>query len=72
MLKNFFPYKILSLGNKFLTFLSNVFTDLNLTDIETCYKVFKKEHVDKIRIKKNLPGKRINSIEVLVKIENSN
>ena len=32
----------------------------------------KKEHVDKIRIKKNLPGKKINSIEVLVKIENSN
>ena len=32
----------------------------------------KKEHVDKIRIKKNLPGKKINSIEVLVKIENNN
>ena len=32
----------------------------------------KKEHVDKIRIKKNLPGKKITSIEVLVKIENSN
>ncbi|NVM21173.1 MAG: glycosyltransferase [Desulfobacterales bacterium] len=30
-----------SLGNRFLTFLSNWFTDLNLTDIETCYKVFK-------------------------------
>ena len=32
----------------------------------------KKEHVDNIRIKKSLPGKKINSIEVLVKIENSN
>jgi len=32
----------------------------------------KKEHVDNIRIKKNLPGKKINSIEVLVKVENSN
>tara|TARA_B100000686_G_C15792254_1_gene480243 strand:- start:60 stop:476 length:417 start_codon:yes stop_codon:yes gene_type:complete len=32
----------------------------------------KKEHVDKIRIKKNLPGKKITSIEVLVKVENSN
>ena len=32
----------------------------------------KKEHVYKIRIKKNLPGKKINSIEVLVKIENNN
>lgn len=30
-----------SLGNKFLTFLSNCFTDLNLTDMETCYKVFR-------------------------------
>ena len=32
----------------------------------------KKEHVDKIRIKKNLPGKKITSIEVLVKIKDSN
>ena len=32
----------------------------------------KKEHVDKIRIKKNLQGKKITSIEVLVKVENSN
>ena len=30
-----------TLGNKFLTFLSNLFTDLNFTDMETCYKVFK-------------------------------
>jgi glycosyltransferase involved in cell wall biosynthesis len=30
-----------SLGNKFLTLLSNMFTDLNLTDMETCYKVFR-------------------------------
>lgn len=30
-----------SLGNKFLTLMSNMFTDLNLTDMETCYKVFK-------------------------------
>ena len=29
------------IGNKFLTFLSNAFTNLNLTDMETCYKVFK-------------------------------
>ena len=29
------------LGNRFLTFLSNVFTNLNLTDMETCYKVFR-------------------------------
>lgn len=39
------PHRILffwhTLGNKFLTFLSNMFTNLNLTDMETCYKVFK-------------------------------
>jgi glycosyltransferase involved in cell wall biosynthesis len=38
------PHRILffwhSLGNKFLTFLSNMFTNLNLTDMETCYKLF--------------------------------
>jgi glycosyltransferase involved in cell wall biosynthesis len=32
-----------SLGNKFLTLLSNMFTDLNLTDMETCYKVFRRD-----------------------------
>lgn len=31
------------LGNKFLTLLSNIFTNLNLTDMETCYKAFKRE-----------------------------
>ena len=39
------PHRILffwhSIGNKFLTFLSNAFTNLNLTDMETCYKLFK-------------------------------
>lgn len=45
-----------SLGNKFLTFLSNVFTDLNLTDIETCYKVFKKEIIKNIKIEENRFG----------------
>jgi glycosyltransferase involved in cell wall biosynthesis len=41
------PHRILffwhTLGNKFLTFLSNVFTNLNLTDMETCYKLFRRE-----------------------------
>ncbi len=41
------------LGNRFLTFLSNVFTDLNLTDMETCYKVFRREIIQKIEIKEN-------------------
>ena len=37
-----------SLGNRFLTLLSNMFTDLNLTDMETCYKVFRREVIDDI------------------------
>ena len=41
------PHRILffwhTIGNKFLTFLSNMFTNLNLTDMETCYKLFKAE-----------------------------
>jgi len=37
-----------SLGNKFLTFLSNIFTDLTLSDMEVCYKVFTKEVIEKI------------------------
>lgn len=43
-------------GNKFLTTLSNIFTNLNLTDMETCYKVFKKEIFDNIVIEENRFG----------------
>jgi len=43
-------------GNKFLTLLSNVFTDLNLTDMETCYKVFTKEALKGIRINESRFG----------------
>jgi len=45
-----------SLGNKFLTLLSNMFTDLNITDMETCYKVFRREIIQKIRIQENRFG----------------
>jgi len=45
-----------TLGNKFLTFLSNLCTDLNLTDMETGYKVFKKEVLDHIHLKSNRFG----------------
>ena len=45
-----------SLGNRFLTFLSNIFTDLNLTDMETCYKVFRKDVIQAIDIKENRFG----------------
>ena len=43
-------------GNTFLTLLSNMFTNLNLTDMETCYKVFKTSVIRKIHIKSNRFG----------------
>lgn len=45
-----------SVGNRFLTLLSNIFTDLNLTDMETCYKVFTKEALSGIRLKEKRFG----------------
>lgn len=54
------PHRVLyfwhSMGNKFLTLLSNMFTDLNLTDMETCYKCFKREVIQSIRIEENRFG----------------
>ncbi len=43
-------------GNRFLTLLSNMFTNINLTDMESCYKVFRKEVLDTIEIKENRFG----------------
>jgi glycosyltransferase involved in cell wall biosynthesis len=45
-----------SLGNTFLTLLSNMLTDLNLTDMETCYKVFKREIIQSIALQENRFG----------------
>jgi glycosyltransferase involved in cell wall biosynthesis len=49
------PHRVLyyyhTLGNQFLTAFSNVFTNLNLTDMEVCYKVFRKSVLDRIKIK---------------------
>lgn len=45
-----------SVGNRILTILSNMFTDLNLTDMEVCYKVFRKEVLDGIDLKENRFG----------------
>jgi glycosyltransferase involved in cell wall biosynthesis len=45
-----------SVGNKFLTTLSNIMTNLNLTDMEVCYKVFKKEVIDSITLVENRFG----------------
>lgn len=45
-----------SVGNGFLTLLSNMFTNLNLTDMETCYKAFRREIIQSIRIEENRFG----------------
>jgi len=54
------PHRVLyfwhSLGNRMLTLASNVFTDLNLTDMETCYKAFKREVIQSIEIEENRFG----------------
>ncbi len=43
-------------GNKLLTLLSNMFTGINLTDMETCYKVFRRDVLQKIKIEENRFG----------------
>jgi len=54
------PHRILffwhTVGNKFLTFTSNMFTNLNLTDMESCYKMFKAEVLKKIVLKEKRFG----------------
>ena len=45
-----------SVGNQLLTTFSNMATDLNLTDMETCYKVFRREVIQKVRIEENRFG----------------
>lgn len=54
------PHRILffwhSIGNKFLTTLSNIFTNLNLTDMETCYKLFRSDIIKGLSLKENRFG----------------
>jgi glycosyltransferase involved in cell wall biosynthesis len=54
------PHRILffwhSIGNKFLTSLSNIFTNLNLTDMETCYKLFKTSLIRQVQLKEKRFG----------------
>lgn len=54
------PHRILffwhSIGNGVLTFMSNMFTNLNLTDMETCYKLFKAEFIKPIQLRENRFG----------------
>ena len=45
-----------SMGNKLLTLVSNMFTDLNLTDMETCYKAFRREVIQSIEIEEDRFG----------------
>jgi hypothetical protein len=54
------PHRILffwhTIGNKFLTFLSNMFTNLNLTDMETCYKLFDANMAKSLKLKEKRFG----------------
>ncbi len=54
------PHRILffwhTIGNRVLTFLSNMLTNLNLTDMETCYKLFRSDIIKKIDLKENRFG----------------
>lgn len=54
------PHRVLyfwhSVGNRFLTLLSNMFTNLNLSDMEVCYKVFKRELLERIELKEDRFG----------------
>lgn len=54
------PHRVLlfwhSIGNRMLTTISNMFTNLNLTDVWTCYKVFKREVLEEIRLRENRFG----------------
>ena len=54
------PHRVLffwhTIGNKFLTALSNVFTNLNLTDMETCYKLFDAKMVKSLKLKEKRFG----------------
>ena len=54
------PHRILffwhSIGNRFLTSISNIFTNLNLSDMETCYKLFRTDIIQNIKLKENRFG----------------
>ncbi len=54
------PHRILffwhTIGNKFLTFLSNLFNNLNLSDMETCYKLFQSEYIKSLSLNENRFG----------------
>ncbi|MBS0286846.1 MAG: glycosyltransferase family 2 protein [Proteobacteria bacterium] len=57
-----------SMGNKFLTLLSNMFTNLNLTDMETCYKVFKRSIIQSLTLQEKRFGFEPEVTALLAKI----
>lgn len=57
-----------SVGNKFLTLLSNMMTNINLTDMEVCYKVFKREFIQALELKEKRFGFEV---EVTAKLARS-
>lgn len=68
------PHRILffwhSIGNKMLTFLSNMFSNLNLTDMETCYKLFKREMIQSLVLKENRFGFEPEVTQKIARIKN--
>jgi glycosyltransferase involved in cell wall biosynthesis len=68
------PHRLLffwhSTGNKLLTFMSNIFTNLNLTDMETCYKLAKSEIYKQIKLKENRFGFEPEIIAKISRIKN--
>jgi glycosyltransferase involved in cell wall biosynthesis len=67
------PHRVLyywhSVGNRFLTMMSNMFTNINLTDMETCYKAFRREIIQSIRIEENRFGFEPEITAKLAKLE---
>ncbi len=67
------PHRVLyfwhMIGNKFLTLLSNMVTNINLTDMETCYKLFKKEILDVIEIEEDRFGFEVEVTAKLAKLK---
>lgn len=68
------PHRVTSFfhnyGNRFLTFVSNIFTNLYLTDMETCYKVFRSEIIKSIKIEEDRFGFEPEITAKLAKLKN--
>ena len=68
------PHRVLffwhTIGNKFLTFLSNIFSNLNLTDMETCYKLFKTEIIQGVSLQEKRFGFEPEVTQKVARIKN--